>query len=136
VHGDPRRGGKTIVNWLAVLIIGAGTAGVWLGSFPTAARPAPWRQCTRSAAVHYIETHAVPARGFDSYNWGGFLIWKWYPDRLVFVDGRPDMYGDSFMDQYVRAYDGTSSWRSLFAANRLCYALVEPDSGICGRAAP
>jgi hypothetical protein len=40
------------------------------------------------------------------------------------------MYGDAFMDRYVRAYNGDPSWDSLFAANRLCYALVEPDSGI------
>jgi hypothetical protein len=77
-----------------------------------------------------VRAHGLPARGFDSYVWGGYLIWHWYPDRLVFVDGRPDMYGDAFMDQFVHAYDGEPSWRSLFARNDLCYALVEPTSGI------
>jgi hypothetical protein len=83
-----------------------------------------------SGALAYVQRHGVPARGFDSYNWGGYLIWNWYPGRHIFVDGRPDMYGDAFMDQYVRAYNGESSWRRLFAVNGLQYALVEPGTGI------
>jgi hypothetical protein len=69
-------------------------------------------------------------RGFNSYLWGGYLIWHWYPGRFVFVDGRPDMYGDAFMDQFVHAYDGDPGWHALFDRNDLCYALVEPGSGI------
>ena len=29
--------------------------------------------------------------GYNSYNWGGYLIWRGLP---VFVDGRADVYGD------------------------------------------
>jgi hypothetical protein len=36
------------------------------------------------------------------------------------------------MDHYVQAWEGNDSWQSLFAANRLCYALVEPSAGIAG----
>ncbi len=36
---------------------------------------------------------------FNHYNYGGWLVLQGVP---VFVDGRPDMYGDAFMDEYVR----------------------------------
>ncbi len=36
---------------------------------------------------------------FNHYNYGGWLVLQRIP---VFVDGRPDMYGDAFMDEYVR----------------------------------
>jgi hypothetical protein len=39
------------------------------------------------------------ANVFNHYNYGGWLILHELP---VFVDGRPDMYGDAFMDEYVR----------------------------------
>jgi hypothetical protein len=83
-----------------------------------------------AGALHYMNKHSVPSRGFDYYNWGGYLIWNWYPKHFVFVDGRPDMYGDTFMDRYIQAWEGKDSWRALFASNRLCYALIEPDAGI------
>lgn len=83
-----------------------------------------------SGAIRYVQAHQLPARGFDSYNWGGYLIWHWAPGRAVFVDGRPDMYGDRFMDSYINAYDGSPSWRTLLAVNHLCYVLVEPGTGI------
>ena len=83
-----------------------------------------------AGAIRYVQTHGLPARGLDSYNWGGYLIWHWAPGRAVFVDGRPDMYGDRFMDSYINAYDGSPSWRTLLAVNHLCYVLVEPGTGI------
>ncbi|MGH2346717.1 MAG: hypothetical protein ACRDG4_15940, partial [Chloroflexota bacterium] len=36
----------------------------------------------------------------------------------------------SFMDRYIAAYSGDSSWSGLLDTNRLCYVLVEPSSGI------
>lgn len=81
-------------------------------------------------AIRYVQTHGLPDRGFNSYNWGGYLIWHWAPDRAVYVDGRPDMYGDRFMDTYISAYNGNPFWRTLLSVNHLCYVLVEPGTGI------
>jgi hypothetical protein len=113
-----------------VLIIGAAVGVSTLGKVTDAAQAKAVAKMYPSGALRYVQTHPLPGRGFDSYNWGGYLIWNLFPARHVFVDGRPDMYGDTFMDRYVRAYGGDPSWGRLFAANRLCYALVEPDSGI------
>ena len=38
---------------------------------------------------------------FNSYNWGGYLIWHLWPDYLVFVDGRTDLFGDKLLGQYL-----------------------------------
>ena len=37
------------------------------------------------------------AQMFNSYNWGGYLMFA-LPDMPVFVDGRTDLYGDTFPD--------------------------------------
>jgi hypothetical protein len=44
----------------------------------------------------------------NHYNYGGYLIWKEIP---VFVDGRPDMYGDKFVDDYWLVNTTTGAWR-------------------------
>jgi hypothetical protein len=124
--------GKVILNWLAVIAIGAGIVVTTTDKLTATAQAKAVAKMYPVEALQYFATHHVSGRGFDSYNWGGYLIWNWYPSRHVYVDGRPDMYGDVFMDRYVRAYRGESLWRSLFSTNELCYALVEPSSGIAG----
>jgi hypothetical protein len=124
--------GKTFLNWCAVIVIGAGIVVTSSSKLTDTAQAKAVAKTYPVGALHYIATNNVPLRGFDSYNWGGYLIWNWYPSRHVYVDGRPDMYGDSFMDRYIRAYEGQASWRALFRGDDLCYALVEPTSGIAG----
>jgi hypothetical protein len=123
----PRR---SLANGLCVTIIGLGLLGL---AFVDVGPDAQARAVTKDfpvGALQYVKTHGLPSRGFDSYNWGGFLIWNWYGTRSVYVDGRPDMYGNAFMDEYIQAYRGGGSWAGLLDANRLCYVLVEPNTGI------
>jgi hypothetical protein len=40
----------------------------------------------------------------NHYNWGGYFIWKLYPQYKVYIDGRADLYGDSFLDEFASAY--------------------------------
>jgi hypothetical protein len=62
-------------------------------------------------AVTYLLTHAMPMPILNSYNWGGYFIWKLYPRYLVWVDGRTDLYGDAFMDDYAKLYKTQEGWR-------------------------
>ena len=39
-------------------------------------------------AVTFIKNNKLQGRLFNFYDWGGFLIWRFYPDKVVFVDGR------------------------------------------------
>ncbi len=122
--------GRAIVNLIAVAAIALLVAVSSAGKLSDSSQRHSVATMYPVGALQYMDTHRVPLRGFDYYNWGGFLIWNWYPERHVYVDGRPDMYGDAFMDHYIQAWEGNSSWQSLFSSNRLCYALVEPGAGI------
>lgn len=122
--------GKAVVNLLAAGAIVVGVLATTASKLSDATQARAVAAMYPVGALRAIEGRGLPVRGFNSYNWGGFLIWNLYPARDVYVDGRPDMYGDRFMDRYIRAYNGEASWRALFARERLCYALIEPDSGI------
>lgn len=64
-------------------------AGV-LWYFPS--NPALERTVAKSfpvAAVDYLRRNPVPSPMFNTYGFGGYLIWS---DRKVFVDGRADPY--------------------------------------------
>jgi hypothetical protein len=39
-------------------------------------------------AATFLKDNQLQGRLFNFYDWGGFLIWRFYPDKVVFVDGR------------------------------------------------
>lgn len=48
-------------------------------------------------ASRFISSSGLQGRMFNSYNFGGYLIWKLYPQHRVFIDGRgldPDIYNN------------------------------------------
>ena len=65
---------------------------------------------------------AADHRIYNSYNWGGYLIWEGVP---VFIDGRADVYGDAFMDEYVLAYQLRGDWRVPLEKYDVDYILIE-----------
>lgn len=40
------------------------------------------------AATEFLREHRLPGQLYNAYDWGGYLMWRLYPDYLVFVDGR------------------------------------------------
>ena len=78
------------------------------------------------AAVDFLqETELASGRGFNSYNWGGYLIWRGVP---VFVDGRADVYGDSFLFEYRRTFDLKPDWQAPLQQYAVDYVLMEQGS--------
>lgn len=43
-------------------------------------------------AVAYLKLHPVPRPMFNTYGYGGYLIWQLDGQNKVFVDGRADIY--------------------------------------------
>jgi hypothetical protein len=69
-----------------------------------------------------VESDLVDSRGFNTYGWGGYMIWRELP---VFIDGRGDVYGDEFMERYFAAKETGDGWRELFDEYGVDYALLD-----------
>jgi hypothetical protein len=52
-------------------------------------------------AVRYLDTHSVPGPMYNSYEFGGYLLWARGPQHKVFIDGRAEVYERTgvFQDQ-------------------------------------
>lgn len=81
-------------------------------------------------AVAYLKAANPPGPMFNSYNWGGYLMFM-LPDRPVFIDGRTDLYGDAFISQeYFEAARGASDWQAILDQYGIRLVIVEADSGL------
>ena len=55
----------------------------------------------------FLKRHDLKGNLFNTYGWGGYLIWQLYPKYKVFIDGRtPTIYPPEFYWQYRVAEDG------------------------------
>jgi hypothetical protein len=43
-------------------------------------------------AVEYLRQHSVPGPMFNTYGYGGYLVFSRWPEQKVFIDGRGDLY--------------------------------------------
>jgi tetratricopeptide (TPR) repeat protein len=79
-------------------------------------------------AIRYLDENDVSGRMFHSYNMGGYLIWKTWPRRQVFVDGRNVEYGPEFTFQAIN-WERPDIWTRLDAQWRFDYAVIgnSPD---------
>jgi hypothetical protein len=79
-------------------------------------------------AVAFLERERPPAPILNHYNWGGYLIWKLYPTYRVFIDGRADVYGDSFMEYFGSSYYLTDDWRKSLSTWGIRTLVLPPDA--------
>ncbi|MCB9456866.1 MAG: hypothetical protein H6671_12845 [Anaerolineaceae bacterium] len=81
-------------------------------------------------AVDYLNETEPPGPMFNSYNWGGYLLFA-RPAAPVFVDGRTDLYGDAFLtDDYLKTATGGNDWRETLDSYGIRLVVVEAGSGL------
>jgi hypothetical protein len=113
----------------AVLLLMAGFAVTrWAGLVHNQARAEA--EQFPSQAVEFLRSHALPARLFVYYDWGGYAIWKLYPEYRVFVDGRADLYGDDLLHQFQRAAQLQTGWSQVLDQGGAQAVLVPPTCAL------
>ena len=78
-------------------------------------------------ALKFLQEHNVSGKMFNSYGFGGYLIWR-DNERKVFIDGRyRRVYTPAEYGGYKAAMDSAEGWRSAEQKHRFDYAVLEYD---------
>ncbi|MBB3066279.1 hypothetical protein [Limibacillus halophilus] len=78
----------------------------------------------------FIKQQDLQGRMMNEYGLGGHLIRDLYPERKVFIDGRADLYGDSFVLANHRATKQGENWRRHLDDWQIDYAVVQKQDAI------
>ncbi|PYX18873.1 MAG: hypothetical protein DMG82_27265 [Acidobacteria bacterium] len=80
------------------------------------------------AAVDFLERSGTREPVFCPDRWGGYLIYRLYPQTRVAVDDRHDFYGTEFLKRYLKIVHGEPGWESEFEGMRVGWVMVPAQS--------
>jgi len=78
-----------------------------------------------AAAVMANSKH--PGNVITEYDWGGYLIYKLYPEWKVGIDGRADVHGDATMDLHYQLLNALPGWQEIADFFKADYIVTRKD---------
>jgi tetratricopeptide repeat protein len=103
---------------LVVIALGllVGLVGAW-GSFLDPLKN-PFLQDLNEArypaqTMAFIKQERLPAPLFNVYAWGGYELWRLYPEYRVFIDGRTHVYGREVLQDFLEVTTLGPRWRGV-----------------------
>jgi len=91
---------------------------------PPKFRPQYDPQIYPQGAIAAVRQMGPSTRMVTTDIWGGYLIYRLYPDVRVFWDGRADFYGPTYNLAALDALMGRPGWEKTLAENRITAVLV------------
>lgn len=71
-----------------------------------------------------------PAAGpvFNYFPWNGYLLYRSWPEELVFIDRQTDFYGEDLTRQYERVITLGEGWQQVLEQHQVRQVIMPPDS--------
>jgi len=115
--------------WIMILALAAGA----IASGPAAVRKVQktFSQDYPTECVEVVRQHDLQGNMFNTYRWGGYLIWKLWPEHQVFIDGRADVMGKELMDDFRTAHKLNPGWREVLDKYHVQWVIISASSPLC-----
>ena len=121
--GGGQRVAFPVLNWLILgLVILAALIKIFIPLTPQANLKAE-QDSLPYHAVEFIKAEQPAGPIFNSYNWGGYLIFKLWPDYPVYIDGRTDLYDDQFIRRYLDAALANEGWEQILVEDGIKFGV-------------
>ena len=75
-------------------------------------------------AVDFVIQHDVRGRMFNRWGWGSYIIWRCWPERLVFADGRLEVYDPEVYADYNAVHRAEEGWPAVLDKYGADYLIV------------
>ena len=79
-------------------------------------------------AVDWLESHPPSGKVFNSFPWGGYMLYRLWPEVRVFIDGQTDFYGEVLTREYEQVITLSDGWQAVLDKHDVDWVLVPSDS--------
>jgi hypothetical protein len=83
-----------------------------------------------AAAVNYLASRESQGPVFVPDSWGGYFIYRLYPQIKVAVDDRHDLYGEQFLKSYLKTMHVEPGWKDFLDQYPVRYVIIPTDSAL------
>ncbi|MFT3895647.1 MAG: hypothetical protein QM730_28835 [Anaerolineales bacterium] len=59
-------------------------------------------------AANWLSNNPPKGKMFNYFTWGGYLLYRLWPEQQVFIDGQTDFYGETLSREYVQVESSTT----------------------------
>jgi len=85
------------------------------------------------AAVDNVKASLPAGNMFNEFNWGGYLLYRLWPDKKVFIDGWTDFYGEALTREYLQALNAEPGWDTILDKYNVQWVIVAPTRPLAAR---
>jgi len=121
----------SILVTLGALLVTVGSVGVMADTLSS--QTASTNANFPVGAANWLAAHpTVGTRMFNAYDWGGYLMYRFYPDpnRRVFVYGEATLMGNELMQQVSDVETSEPNWQQILTEHGVNYVVERTDSAL------
>lgn len=79
-------------------------------------------------AVDWLQKKPPTDRMFNYFPWGGYLLYRLWPEQKVFIDGQTDFYGEALTREYEKILNLSEDWEDILDRYEISWILMPADS--------
>jgi hypothetical protein len=83
-------------------------------------------------AATYLETNPQNVKMFNEFNWGGYLLYRLWPEEQVFIDSQTDFYGEGLSREYVQVASLQLGWENILSKYDVEWVIMQPEQPLVG----
>lgn len=76
-------------------------------------------------AGDFLRHNNIQGNMFNSIGYGGYLIWRLFPEQKVFIDGRNDVYNQDFYKSYLDGHLSHNVWQRVVKDYDIEWVILE-----------
>jgi hypothetical protein len=82
------------------------------------------------AAVEFLKKESIVGNTFNNDEFGDYMIFSAWPNYLVFMDGRSDMYGETLGSAYLKVANVQPGWKDILDKFDISWIIFDTYSAL------
>jgi len=75
-------------------------------------------------AVNWLESNPQDGNMFNEFVWGGYLLYRLWPEQNIYIDGTTDFYGEAFTREYAKVVSLSDGWQATLEKYDVSWAIM------------
>jgi hypothetical protein len=78
-------------------------------------------------ASQWLIEHPQEGNMYNFFTWGGYILYRLWPQQRVFIDGQTDFYGEALSREYVLVESVQPGWNDILAKYDVDWVIIQPN---------